>query len=109
MPLNGLFFSGSVVAVGFSFDAETLFVDAGKRCSCCRFHTFMLYYRIHWRVIVFPGWILLGQGGVIACVLPLPDCRVAPLLRSALAWWRQRGVSLGCLCERAPLRMVEDY
>ena len=47
MPLNGLFFSGSVVAVGFSFDAETLFVDAGKRCSCCRFHTFMLYYRIH--------------------------------------------------------------
>ena len=77
MPLDGLTFC-SVAVVGFSFDPDTLFVDAGKRCSSCRFHTSAPYH-VHWRVLVLLGWILVGRGGVIVyayAVAGLPCCHL---------------------------------
>ena len=76
IPLDGLTFC-SVAAVGFSFDPDTLFVDAGKRCSSCRFHT-SIPYPVHWRVRVLLGWILLGRGGVSVYVHALAGVRCCP-------------------------------
>ena len=63
-------------AVGFSFDPDTLFVDAGKRCSSCGVHTSMPYPG-HRRVLVFLGLIVLRRGGVnvyVHAVAGLPCC-----------------------------------
>ena len=57
----------SVADVGFSFDLDTIFVDARKRCSSSCFHTSKPYL-VHWRVLVLLGWILLGRGGVLVHV-----------------------------------------
>ena len=77
IPLDGLTFCG-VADLGFSFHPDTLFVDAGKMGSSCRFHTPMPY-PVHWRVLVFLGWILLGRGDVIVYVHAVDGLPCRPL------------------------------
>ena len=69
----------SVADVGFSFDPDTLFVDAGKRCYPHRFHTSM-FYPVHWGVLMFLGWIILGRGGVIVHVHAVAGLQFCPLV-----------------------------
>ena len=78
MSLDGLTFC-SVAAVDFSCDPDTLFVDAGKRCPACHFHTSMRY-PLHCCILVSLGWIILGRGGVIVHVHAVAGLQFCPLV-----------------------------